>query len=125
MRLNQITIPVLNIPKAIQFYKKLGLRLIVHTHDDYARFVCPDGGSTFSLHRVDQLPESTGTFIYFELDDLDEQVAILQSKGIVFEQLPKDQSWLWREARLKDIDQNQLILYKAGENRINPPWRIN
>ncbi|MEM7380928.1 MAG: VOC family protein, partial [Bacteroidota bacterium] len=41
------------------------------------------------------------------------------------EELPRDQSWLWREARLKDPDGNTLILYHAGENRKNPPWRIN
>ena len=29
------------------------------------------------------------------------------------------------EVRLKDPVNNQLILYFAGENRLNPPWRIN
>ncbi|MEP0481508.1 MAG: VOC family protein, partial [Nonlabens sp.] len=33
MNLNQITIPVLDIPKSIAFYESLGLNLIVHTHD--------------------------------------------------------------------------------------------
>jgi hypothetical protein len=35
-----------------------------------------------------------------------------------------DQTWLWREARLKDPDGNQLILYSAGKNRKDPPWKI-
>ena len=48
----------------------------------------------------------------------------LVSKGILFEGMPNDKRWLWREARLKDPDNNQLILYYAGENRLNPPWRI-
>ena len=48
----------------------------------------------------------------------------LVKKGIVFEQLPKEQSWLWKEAYLKDLDGNQLIIYSAGKNRKNPPWRI-
>ena len=39
--------------------------------------------------------------------------------------MPSDKRWLWREVRLKDPDNNQLILYFAGENRLNPPWRIN
>jgi hypothetical protein len=38
--------------------------------------------------------------------------------------MPNNKSWLWREARLKDPDNNQLILYYAGINRQNPPWRI-
>jgi len=42
------------------------------------------------------------------------------NKGITIEELPSDKNWLWREARLKDLDDNQLILYHAGENRKNP-----
>ena len=124
MRLNQITIPVLNIPKAIAFYQQLGLQLIVHTHDKYARLMCPDGQATFSLHLVDTLPSGKGIVVYFECDDLDAKVTELQNKGIEFEQPPIDQSWLWREAHLRDLDNNQIILYYAGENRLNPPWRI-
>jgi len=48
----------------------------------------------------------------------------LKQKGIQFDTEPTDEKWLWREARLKDIDGNQLILFYAGENRLNPPWRI-
>jgi hypothetical protein len=44
--------------------------------------------------------------------------------GIDFEELPNDKPWLWRESRLKDPDGNQIILYFAGSNRTNPPWRI-
>ena len=62
--------------------------------------------------------------VYFECEDLDTHVANLQQKGIEFDELPTDKPWLWREARLKDPDGNQLILYHAGENRKNPPWRL-
>ncbi len=123
MNLNQITVPVLNIPKAIVFYQTLGLRLIVEA-PHYARFECLEGTSTFSLHQVEKLPEREGIWVYFELENLDADVAILQAKGIVFDELPNDKSWLWREAHLKDLDQNLLILYHAGENRKNPPWRV-
>lgn len=124
MNLNQITVPVLDVEKSIVFYEKLGLKLIVCSLPHYARFVCEDGKATFSLHQVDQLPIDEGIWIYFELENLDKKVSELQQKGIVFEQLPKDQLWLWREARLKDLDKNQIVLYFAGDNRLNPPWRI-
>jgi hypothetical protein len=62
--------------------------------------------------------------VYFECKNLNEQVEKLKSIGIEFDQEPTDQSWLWREARLKDIDGNQLVLFYAGKNRLNPPWRI-
>lgn len=123
MNLNQVTVPVSDIPKSISFYQTLGLKLIVES-PHYARFVCPDGNATFSLHLAEELPIGNGISVYFECDDLDEKVKQLIEKGISFDQLPKDQTWLWREAYLKDPDGNQLILFFAGENRLNPPWRI-
>lgn len=123
MNLNQITVPSLDIPKSVSFYQTLGLKLIVRS-DHYARFECPDGTSTFSVHLAENLPTGTGISVYFECTDLDEKVNELIQKGITFDHLPKDQTWLWREAYLKDPDGNQLILFFAGENRLNPPWRV-
>ncbi len=125
MNLNQITIPSLELSRSIQFYEKLGLKLIVSSHSHYARFECPDGNSTFSIHQVKELPKGEGIYIYFECKKLDNFVSELIIKGIEFEELPNDKSWLWREARLKDLDGNQLILYYGGKNRLSPPWRIN
>jgi len=124
MNLNQITVPSLDLNKSIPFYQKLGLKLIVKALPHYARFECPDGQSTFSLHQTDTLPTGDSIYVYFECEDLDNYVNELKEKGIKFDLEPKDQSWLWREARLKDLDGNQLILYYAGENRLNPPWRV-
>lgn len=124
MNLNQVTIPSLDVTKSIAFYQKLGLRLIVHTHERYARFECPDGDSTFSIHQVEQLPSGDGVVVYFETKTLDEDVSRFRESGIVFDLLPTDQSWLWKEARLKDPDGNQLILFFGGDNRKNPPWRV-
>lgn len=123
MNLNQITIPSLDVPKAILFYEKLGLKLIVHTHDAYARFECVEGDVTFSIHQVLTLPIGEGIIIYFEVVNVAEKVSELHTKGIVFETEPTQQSWLWTEARLKDPDRNTIIIYHAGKNRKNPPWR--
>lgn len=124
MNLNQITVASKDLTKSIPFYEKLGLKLIVKSSPHYARFECPDGTATFSLHQTEKLPNGDGIYVYFECDNLDEYVSELISKGIEFDQKPIDQKWLWREARLKDLDGNQLILFYGGENRINPPWRI-
>ena len=124
MNLNQITVPSLNVEKAIHFYKKIGLKLIVKAVPHYARFECLDGGATFSIHEVEELPTGEGITIYFECEDLDKRVKELVDKGIVFDEMPNDKRWLWREARLRDEDHNKLILYYAGENRLNPPWRL-
>ena len=43
---------------------------------------------------------------------------------IAFEHGPRNQPWMWREARLRDPDGNIIFFYKAGENRRFPPWRM-
>lgn len=124
LNLNQITIQVRNVEKSIIFYEKLGLKLIVKSTPKYARFECISGETTFSLHHTDlDLPESS-TWLYFETETLDEDVERLQSLGIEIEELPVDQSWLWREVRFKDPDRHTIILYFAGKNRKNPAWRL-
>ncbi|MDO5977601.1 VOC family protein [Flavivirga spongiicola] len=125
MDLNQVTIPSLDVEKAMAFYKTLGLHLIVDAIPRYVRFECPDGDSTFSIHKVDALPQGDGITLYFEDDNLDNLVSNVREKGISFTQLPEDKSYLWREARLRDPDGNNIILFHAGKNRKNPPWRIN
>ena len=124
MNLNQITIPSLDLEKAIPFYETLGLKLIVKSLPHYARFQCPDGTSTFSIQQVEELTIGNGIHIYFECENLDKYVSELLDKGIEFDEMPNDKNWLWREAHLKDIDKNHLILYLAGENRLNPPWKL-
>jgi catechol 2,3-dioxygenase-like lactoylglutathione lyase family enzyme len=123
MNLNQITIAVSNVEQAIVFYQNLGLRLIVKSLPKYARFECIDGEATFSLHQSD-IPNNGSTWLYFEIENLDQKVNELIQKGFAFEEMPSDKEWLWREARIRDLDNNQLILYYAGKNRKYPPWRI-
>jgi catechol 2,3-dioxygenase-like lactoylglutathione lyase family enzyme len=125
MNLNQITIPSIDLSISVPFYEKLGLKLIVDALPRYARFECPDGDSTLSIHKVDELPTGSGIVVYFENENLDEHVNTLVADGIQFDLLPTDQSFLWREAKLKDPDGNELILFYGGKNRKNPPWRVN
>jgi catechol 2,3-dioxygenase-like lactoylglutathione lyase family enzyme len=126
VRLNHVTVTVSDIERAVEFYKRLGLIQIVANYPHYARFVCPDGDSTFSLHGLgagEAVPPSS-TSVHFECDDLDARVAALEEKGVTFDQDPVDQPYLWREAILHDPDGNTIFLFSAGENRLNPPWRL-
>ena len=125
MNLNQVTIASNDVANSVEFYSRLGLRLIVDSVPRYARFECPNGDATFSIHRVETNINPSGTVVYFECEDLDERVKELQSQGVEFESEPKDQRWLWREARLNDPSGNQIILFLAGDNRKNPPWRVD
>ncbi len=122
--LNQITISVKDVEQSIAFYEKLGLRLIVKALPKYARFECVNGTTTFSLHQSDEEVKPT-TWIYFETDNVKADVEQLQASGVAFDLLPTQQSWLWEEAHCKDSDGNKIIIYHAGKNRKNPPWRIN
>jgi catechol 2,3-dioxygenase-like lactoylglutathione lyase family enzyme len=124
VNLNQVTVPAVDVAASVEFYKRLGLRLIVDSVPRYARFECPDGDSTFSIHRVDNPPDTSGLTVYFECDDLDERIVRLTADGVQFESGPEDQRWLWREARIRDPAGNEICLFCGGENRRNPPWRI-
>lgn len=124
MNLNQVTIHSAKTCETVEFFQKLGLRLIVDSLPRYARLECPDGDATLSVNIADDLPASGPIVLYFECDDLDGTVAQLKSKGLVFDEDPSDRPWLWRQAYLKDPNGNKICLYHAGENRKNPPWRV-
>jgi catechol 2,3-dioxygenase-like lactoylglutathione lyase family enzyme len=122
MQLNQVTVAVTDIEKSIEFYKALGLKLIVQA-EHYARFMVPGNTATFSVHKAGTVAPSA-TVVYFETDDLDKTVLALKEKGLLLTAEPVQQSWLWYEAYLCDPDGNNICIYHAGENRLNPPWRI-
>lgn len=122
MRMNQITFPVYEMKAAVEFYQKMGFELIVDT-PHYARFRCLDGDASFSLS-LQEKSEKNNSTIYFEHEHLDELVLNLVEHGFVFDQMPTDQTYLWREAILHDPSGNKIKLFWAGRNRLDPPWRV-
>jgi hydroxymethylpyrimidine/phosphomethylpyrimidine kinase len=122
MNLNQVTLPALDYDSSVDFYRRLGLRQIVDSPGRYARFECP-GGATLSIH-VEEGGRAGDPVVYLESDELDSWVERLRSDGMAIESGPEDRSWGWREARLIDPAGNRLCLYRAGEFRRFPPWRI-
>ena len=124
MNLNQVTLPAVDIDASVAFYRGMGFTLIVLS-PHYARFECPEGDATFSVHLSVEPSGASGVVVYFECSDLDARVAELQGRGYVFSKPPTDERWLWREARLQDPSGNTLCLFWAGQNRKSPPWRIS
>jgi len=123
-RLNQVTITGTNYERSVDFYRRIGLRQIVDSPETgYARFETA-GGVTFSVQIDPEEKIIATTAIYLECDDLDERVEQLARSGIAFEHGPRNQPWMWREARLRDPDGNIIFFYKAGEARRFPPWRM-
>lgn len=127
MNLNQVTLPATDVAESVAFYRAMGFLQIVDA-PHYARFQCPDGEATFSVHEVP--PEvarssaSAEIVVYFECEDLDERVRTLRAAGFAFDSGPRDERWLWREARLRDPAGNALCLFWGGANRRDPPWRV-
>lgn len=124
MNLNQVRVPSSDVRRSMDFYRRLGLTLIVENLPSYARFECPDGDATFSVEERAGLMPGAGVVVYFECADLDSTIAALKERGVVMDAEPRDQPWLWREADLRDPDGNVLCLFSAGQNRKNPPWRV-
>lgn len=124
MNLNQVTVPSSDVSRSIDFYQRLGLRLIVEDLPRYARFECPNGDATFSVEQRTASASGAGIVVYFECENVDSAVAALRQLGVGVEAEPKDQPWLWREAYLRDPDGNSLCLFTAGKNRKYPPWRV-
>jgi hypothetical protein len=48
----------------------------------------------------------------------------LKEIGVVFEREPETMGYLWRVVQLRDPAGTRIALYHAGENRLNPPWRV-
>ena len=123
LRLNQVTVTGKDYAKMVDFYRKLGLKQIVDSPENqYARFEA--GGATFSIQCDPEAEIGETVAIYFECDDLDQRVERLARNGIPFEHGPRNQPWMWREARLRDPSGNTIFFYRAGEARRFPPWRL-
>ena len=125
MRLNHITLIVSDFERSKEFYRALGLIQIVDTPPRYARFQLPDGDATLSIEVTGATSATDGVEIFFECDDVDAEVQRLKERGLAFTQDPTDMFYLWREARLRDPDGYDIRLYYGGENRLNPPWKMD
>jgi hydroxymethylpyrimidine/phosphomethylpyrimidine kinase len=123
LRLNHVTVTGKDYAKMVDFYRRLGLKQIVDSPENqYARFEA--GAATFSLQCDPEAEIGETVAVYFECDDLDLRVERLARAGLPFEHGPRNQPWDWREARLRDPSGNTIFLYRAGEARRFPPWRM-
>lgn len=118
--LNQVTLPAHDVAACAAFYEALGLRRIVDAPPRYARFETP-GGTTLSIEAADEI--GGRPVLYLEHEDPDAAIARLRAAGHATGDAA-DRPWGWREAVLTDPAGNALRLYRAGENRRFPSWRL-
>lgn len=127
IRLNQVTLGAIDMAASVKFYEQLGLTLIVDSAPRYVRLEFPshDGvePDTLSLHAAegDFAPNPNWPLIYFEVDDV---ASFLRDVGITPENPPELKSYLWTEADILDPSGNRIRIFKAGEARRFPPWRV-
>jgi catechol 2,3-dioxygenase-like lactoylglutathione lyase family enzyme len=87
VRLNQVTLPAIDVAASVAFYPSMGFELIVDA-PHYARFKSIEGDTTFSVHKVDLHLHASQAVVYFDTSSLDETVKRLQRKGLVISQEP-------------------------------------
>ncbi|MCI4644748.1 MAG: VOC family protein [Hyphomonadaceae bacterium] len=128
MQLNQVTLPCTDLEASAAFYETLGLRRIVYSPPRYARFECPTSDtlepSTLSIELVDGWAGSDWPLVYLETADLAATAAHLEGAGLILLTTPEMQSYLWKEADIRDPAGNRIRLFEAGTARRFPPWRI-
>jgi len=124
MRLSHVTLYVSDIPRSRAFYEKLGFELIVSS-PHYCRFITA-GETTLSIERHEgPIAPAAHIGIEFEsAEELDARVGALRAVGVVIAEGPTDRTWLWRDAHIHDPDGHVLLFFHAGENKLNPPWRV-
>jgi catechol 2,3-dioxygenase-like lactoylglutathione lyase family enzyme len=93
MRFNHITLIVADLERSKEFYGTLGLLQIVDAPPRYARFRFPEGDATLSVEVTGEATPPSSSQLFFECAALDQTVAELKSKGLVFEQDPTDMSY--------------------------------
>ena len=129
LRLNQITLGAIDFASSVSFYQRLGLKLIVDSAPRYVRFEFPTGEdgappTTLSLHEVEDGWAAPADYplIYFEVDDVAGFLADAHCEPL---SPPEMKSYLWEEADILDPSGTRIRVFKAGESRRFPPWRIN
>lgn len=122
---NHALIYVNDVERSIRFYRDLLGFQLIEGEEDYARLRSPNADSTIGLHKlsghVTSLPAQEGIRLYFEVQDLERFCDDLASKGVEFDQMPKEMAWGWKHAYLRDPDGHELSLYWAGDKRLQKP----
>jgi len=103
-KINNITVPVKDLKKAIDFYENIvGLKKR-QEWSNYATFEVGD-----MILGLDPFPKAE-LQIYITVDDVDKVYGEMKEKGATFITEPKDQYWGGRTAKFVDPDGNKFIL---------------
>jgi predicted enzyme related to lactoylglutathione lyase len=103
-KIENLTIRVSNLKKAIEFYEKtLGLK----KRDEWSNYATFNIGDM--MLGLDPEPKAE-LQIYMTVTDVDKAYTTLKEKGVKILAEPKDQYWGGRTAKFADPDGNKFIL---------------
>jgi hydroxymethylpyrimidine/phosphomethylpyrimidine kinase len=125
-RLNQVTVTGTDYRKSVEFYRSLGPppdrrqpgERLCAVRDRRAERRCRS--RSIPKRRSRQRPRSISNATTLTSGSRSWPEAGSRSSTV-----PRNQPWMWREARLRDPSGNIIFLYRAGEARRFPPWRID
>lgn len=129
VRLSHVTLQASDIARSRAFYLALGFELIVD-EAHYCRFLARvdegPGDETLSIehHAPPIRPAAQLGLEFSSAAALDAFVAALPGRGVAVAEGPIDRTWLWRDARVFDPDGHEWMLFFAGPNKLDPPWRV-
>ena len=123
-RLNQVTVTGTNYERSVDFYRRLGLKQIVDSPEPAMRGSRPPAARPSRSRSTPTKRSSRPPPSISSATTSTSASSSLRAAALPFEHGPRNQPWMWREARLRDPDGNIIFLYKAGEARRFPPWRI-
>ena len=124
-RLNQVTVTGTNYERSVEFYRRLGLKQIVDNPTPIMRGSKPPAARPSRSRSTPKRRSSRRPRSISNATTSTSGSSSWRAAGSPFEHGPRNQPWMWREARLRDPDGNIIFLYKAGEARRFPPWRMN
>lgn len=108
-KIENLTIPVSNLKKSVDFYEKVvGLK----KRSEWSNYATLNVGEM--MLGLDPEPGAE-LQVYMRVADVDREYRELKEKGLQFLTEPKDQYWGGRTAMFKDPDGNKFILVSFKE----------
>jgi predicted enzyme related to lactoylglutathione lyase len=114
-RVNWLEIKVIDIEKAIAFYRDILSLKIKQEWSNYVIFDLP-GTLTFAVMLGGKKgPKEAAPNIYLAVEKLDEEYETLKEKGVKFIEPPKKQYWGGYAAVFADPDENLFCLTEVKD----------
>jgi lactoylglutathione lyase len=110
-QLNLVVLRSPDIDRAADFYRRLGLTFVRHSHGSGAEHYCSEvAGLVFELYPATSVsPSTSGTRIGFRVDSVDRLVPLLVEAGAKVRTAPADSEW-GRRAVMTDPDGHAVEL---------------